>query len=88
MFDEGSGVSVLAGALSQGLFPNRQRTQLSEPGLQRDEQQQRQMRRAETEVADPAPAAPSADQDRDLAEDHEGDDARVQRQDGVGEQGG
>ena len=62
---------------AQGLFPQRQWAEFTEPGLCRDENHERDVTETQGEVAHPMPAAPYADQEEGFAQHHERDDANV-----------
>jgi len=76
----------LPGRLPQLLLPDRQRAQSAQPGLQHHNDDRGQVAQAKPGVSDPRPAPPPADQDRQLTNDHEPHDQRVDDQDQIGPQ--
>jgi len=75
---------TLAGGAAQLLFPDGQRAQAAQPGLEHDDGNREQMSQPEPEVSDPGPISPPADQDQRLTADDKTDDKRMDDQNQIG----
>lgn len=88
VLDERLFMPGLTGSPAQVLFPDGQRAQSAQPGLDDDKCNGSQMGQPEPEMPDPRPAPPPAQQNQRLTTNDKGDDQAMDEQDRIGQQAG
>jgi len=83
--DEVSSVGDVAGLVAQPILPGRQGTRDPTPRLEHHDDNRRHVRQPKRDIADPLPTPQQPEQNRNLAEDDEGNITRVDDDYNVGE---
>ena len=85
MLDKALAVGCLARGLSQLLFPDRQRTDLTAPDFNNDKSNREEMQDSEPEISHPQPMQQSADNREQQTADDETDETNMRNQYDIGE---
>ncbi len=83
VLDKRLGIVRLTGPATQRVFPNRQWTELPEPGLQNNDANCRQMRESKYSIVNPSPVRQQACQNEYESDDDEYDERKVNNENGV-----